>query len=39
GKSLGYGNFYVKDRNDPEGRSWVVILKPREAFKLLEELD
>jgi len=39
GKSLGYGNFYVKDRSDSEGRRWVVILKPREAFKLLEELD
>lgn len=37
GKSLGYGNFYVKDRNDPEGRWGLIILTPKEAFELLEE--
>ena len=38
GKSLGYGNFYVKDRNDKEDRMWVIILKPKEAFRIFEEL-
>ena len=37
GKSIGYGNFYVKDRNDKHGRWWVLCLKPKEAFALFED--
>jgi len=32
-----YAGFYVKDRNDPENRWWLVLLKPKDAFRLLDE--